>query len=196
MILIHKIQIQIGVLFLTTLLSSPLFAQTYNVSAKNSKMEVLGTSNIHDWEITAEQQKGNIVLEMDNGTLKAIKDIDFTVIAESLKSGKGAMDKNTYKALNTDKYKEICYKLEKVNSIQSSSDNNYKVDTKGYLTISGTKKPVNITFDLKLKENSVILSGNTLIKMSNFNIDAPTAMFGTITTGDQLTIKYNTVFTK
>ena len=70
------------------------------------------------------------------------------------------------------------------------------MDTRGYLTISGTKKPVNITFDLKLKENSVILSGNTLIKMSNFNIDAPTAMFGTITTGDQLTIKYNTVFTK
>ena len=196
MILIHKIQIQIGVLFLTTLLSSPLFAQTYNVSAKNSKMEVLGTSNIHDWEITAEQQKGNIVLEMDNGTLKAINDLNFTVIAESLKSGKGAMDKNTYKALNTDKYKEICYKLEKVNSIQNSSDNNYKVDTKGYLTISGTKKPVNITFDLKLKDNSIILSGNTLIKMSNFNIDAPTAMFGTITTGDQLTIKYNTVFTK
>jgi len=193
---IQKFKIQIGVLFLATLFSSPLFAQTYNVSNKESKMEVLGTSSIHDWEIKAEQQKGDLALEIENGNLKSIQNLDFTVIAESLKSGKGSMDKNTYKALNTGKYKEITYKLEKVTSIKNASENNFKVDTRGYLTIAGTKKLVDITFDLKLGDKSIRLSGSKALKMSDFNIDAPTAMFGTITTGDQITIKYNTIFTK
>lgn len=193
---IQKFQIQIGVLFLATILSSPIFAQNYNLNNKDSKMEILGTSNIHDWVITAEQQKGNIVLELENETLKSIKTIDFTVVAESLKSGKNGMDKNTYKALNTSKYKAITYQLEKVTSIKNTSENNFKVDTKGYLTIAGTKKLVDITFDLKLEDKSICISGSKSLKMSDFNIDAPTAVFGTITTGDQITIKYSTVFTK
>jgi hypothetical protein len=32
--------------------------------------------------------------------------------------------------------------------------------------------------------------------LSNFNIDPPTAMFGTITTGDEVNIKFQAVFNK
>jgi len=192
----QKIQIKIGVLLIAILFSSPLLAQSYKVSNKDSKLEVLGTSSIHDWEIKAEQQKGSLALEIENGTLKSVENLDFTVVAESLKSGKGSMDKNTYKALNTDTYKNITYKLDKVSSINKSSENNYKVNTKGYLTIAGAKKLVDMTFDLKIDNTSICLSGSKDLKMSDFNIDAPTAMFGTISTGDQITIKYNTVFTK
>ncbi|MCJ7758647.1 MAG: YceI family protein, partial [Gillisia sp.] len=71
-----------------------------------------------------------------------------------------------------------------------------KITTSGYLTIAGTKKPINITFDSKISDGNIVLSGNKAIKMSNFNIDAPTALFGTITTGDEVNIKFQAVFTK
>jgi len=186
----------IGSLFILILTTQISMSQTFKVNNPASKMEVLGTSNIHDWEIPAKDFQGTIKLEMENGQLVKISQLDFSVIAESLKSGKGGMDKNTYKALNTDEYKTIVYTLVKVNNIDCTSKSQCKITTSGYLTIAGTKKPIDINFDSKISEGNIVLSGNKAIKMSNFNIDAPTAMFGTITTGDEVNIKFQAVFTK
>jgi len=186
----------IGSLFILILTTQISVAQTFKVNNSASKMEVLGTSNIHDWEILAKDFQGTINLELENGQLVKISQLDFSVIAESLESGKGGMDNNTYKALNTDKYKTIIYKLVKVNNIDCTSKSQCKITTSGYLTIAGTKKPIDITFDSKISDGNIVLSGNKAIKMSNFNIDAPTALFGTITTGDEVNIKFEAVFTK
>jgi len=186
----------IGSLFILILTTQISVAQTFEVNNSASRMEVLGTSNIHDWEILAKDFQGTINLELENGQLVKISQLDFSVIAESLESGKGGMDNNTYKALNTDKYKTIIYKLVKVNNIDCTSKNQCKITTSGYLTIAGTKKPIDITFDSKISDGNIVLSGNKAIKMSNFNIDAPTALFGTITTGDEVNIKFEAVFTK
>ena len=186
----------IGSLFILILTTQISVAQTFEVNNSASRMEVLGTSNIHDWEILAKDFQGTINLELENGQLVKISQLDFSVIAESLESGKGGMDNNTYKALNTDKYKTIIYKLVKVNDIDCTSKSPCKITTSGYLTIAGTKKPIDITFDSKISDGNIVLSGNKAIKMSNFNIDAPTALFGTITTGDEVNIKFEAVFTK
>jgi len=186
----------IGSLLILILTSQFSVAQTFDVNKSASKMEVLGTSNIHDWEILVKDFQGSINLELENGQLVKISQLDFSVIAESLDSGKGGMDKNIYKALNADKYKTIIYKLVKVNNIDCTSKGQCKITTSGYLTIAGTKKLLDITFDSKISDGNIILSGNKAIKMSNFNIDPPTALFGTITTGDEVNIKFQAVFTK
>jgi len=186
----------IGSLFILILTTQISVAQTFKINNPASKIEVLGTSNIHDWEILAKDLQGTINIELENGQLVKISQLDFSVIAESLKSGKGGMDKNAYKALNTDDYKTIVYKLGKVNNIDCTSKSQCKITTSGYLTIAGIKKPIEITFDSKISDGNIVLSGNKAIKMSNFNIDAPTAMFGTITTGDDVNIKFQAVFTK
>jgi len=186
----------IGSLFILILTTQISVAQTFKIDNSASKMEVLGTSNIHDWEILAKDLQGTINLELENGQLVKISQLDFSVIAESLKSGKGGMDKNAYKALNTDDYKTIVYQLVKVNNIDCTSKSQCKITTSGYLTIAGTKKPIEITFDSKISDGNIVLSGNKAIKMSSFNIDAPTAMFGTITTGDEVNIKFQAVFNK
>jgi len=186
----------IGSLFILILTTQISVAQTFKVNNPASRMEVLGTSNIHDWEISANDFRGTMNLELENGQLVCISQLDFSVTAESLKSGKGGMDKNTYKALKTDKYKTINYKLDKVNNIDCPITNQCKITTSGYLTIAGTKKSIDITFDSKISDGNIVLSGNTSIKLSNFNIDAPTALLGTITTGDGINIKFQVVFTK
>ena len=170
--------------------------QNFNINKGASSVKVLGTSNIHDWEISAEDVQGNLKAQMEDGQLVQIDELNFAVVAESLKSGKGGMDKNTYKALNTDKNKRITYQLQKVNNIDSTSKTDCKVTTSGYLTVAGTKKPVDLTFDAKVTGDKVTLTGNHKLKMTDFKVDPPTAMFGTITTGDEVNIKFQTVFTK
>ena len=43
-------------------------------------------------------------------------------------------------------------------------------------------------------DNKVVLKGEKTFKMTEFKIDPPKALLGTITTGDEITIKFNTIF--
>lgn len=176
--------------------ANTITAQSYNLNSGASNLKVEGTSNIHDWEMTAKDFQGTMKVEMEDGQLVKIDQLDFTVVAESLKSGKGGMDKNAYKALNTDDHKKITYKLEKVNNIDCTSSSSCKVTTSGYLTIAGTKKMVDLTFDAKVTGNQITLSGNKKINMTEYKVDPPTAMFGTITTGEEVNIKFQAAYSK
>ena len=173
-----------------------LMAQSYNVDNNASNLKVLGTSNVHDWEIDAKSFQGSMKAEIEDGQLIQIDRLQFGVVAESLKSGKGGMDKNTYKALNTNNHQRITFELQDVKNIDCISKTNCKVTTSGYLTIAGTKKLVDLTFDAKVSGNKITLSGEKKLKMTDFKVDPPTAMFGTITTGDEVNIKFQSVFTK
>ena len=188
----HKLGITAGLF----LLSLGLNAQTYRLNNQASTLTIEGTSNIHDWTIEAEDSAGMLTAEFNADKLQEIGKLEITVIAESLMSGKSGMDKNTYKALNTDKYKEITYKLKDVKSIDKISANNYKVKTTGSLEIAGTKKDINLDFDLKSDSEQIVLIGEHRLNMTNYGVEAPTAMFGTIKTGEDVVVKFNSHFNK
>ncbi len=171
-------------------------AQSYQLNNGISTLKVEGTSNIHDWEILAEKQQGNLVAEVEDGKLTKIQQLDFKVTAESLKSGKSSMDKNTYKALNTSKHKNITFKLTKVNRIDCPATNSCKVAATGNLTIAGNTKTINMDFDVKLYGTKIILAGSKTLKMTDYGVEPPKAMFGTITTGDEVVIKFESSFLK
>ncbi len=169
-------------------------AQTYQLKNDISTLKVEGTSNIHDWQVVAEKQQGKLVAEVNEGKVTKIQQLDLTVTAESLKSGKSGMDKNTYKALKTDKNKQIIFKLTKVNSIDCSTANSCKVVVTGNLTIAGMTKPIDMTFDMKVYGTKILLVGSKTLKMTDFGVDPPKALLGTITTGDEITIKFESSF--
>ncbi|HER41035.1 MAG TPA: YceI family protein, partial [Salinimicrobium catena] len=98
--------------------------------------------------------------------------------------------------LDTDKHKRITYELTNVKNLDCTSNSSCKITTSGYLTIAGTKKPVDLTFDAKVTGNQITLSGSKKIKMTDYKVDPPTAMFGTITTGDEVNIKFEAAYSK
>merc|ERR1712000_68435 len=116
--------------------------------------------------------------------------LSFSVKAESLKSGKSGMDKNTYKALNTGKYKTIDFNLTSVSKIEKISENSFKAIVKGDLTISGSKKSISLTLNLKLDGSKLLVEGEKALKMTDFGIEPPKALLGTIKTGDAIKIVF------
>jgi len=168
-----------------------LIAQTYKVDNQNSSLLILGTSSLHDWEITADKQDGSINIE--NTTDFNVQNLTMTFDVMGLKSGKSGMDKNTRKALNYKSYPTIDFKLSSVKST-SKTNTGYKVEALGNLTIAGTTKAIQLTFDLVQSNGTIKISGEKALKMTTFNVDPPTALLGTITTGDDITIKFNTTF--
>ncbi|UNY98721.1 YceI family protein [Zhouia spongiae] len=169
-------------------------AQEYKVANGSSTLIVEGTSNLHDWEIKAENQSGSI--SFTDADKAEIDKLSFSVEAESLKSGKSGMDKNTYKALNTKKYKQIKFSLVKVKDTKTRGNDEYEVNMEGDLTIAGVTKRIVLPVQMQIKANTVKLNGSKKIKMTDYNIEPPKALFGTITTGDEVTIKIATTLTK
>ena len=192
---LKTIKLALGTLALVFFFTQLITAQTFTVEKTNSTIKVDGSSNVHDWTIISESFQGSLTASFENGKLVRLETLEFSVPAENLKSGKGGMDKNTYKALNTKTHKNIIYKLEKVKTLDCNAAGQCKISTSGYLTIAGTRKPVDVIFEAKVSADKIILTGSKEIKMTDYKVDPPTAMLGAITTGDAVTVSLKATFT-
>ena len=163
-------------------------AQQFSFSNQESSLKVLGTSSLHDWHIEAKDINGKITFtNLDN--CEIVK-CNLVVEAESLKSGKSSMDRKTYKALKTKDYKIITFQLVEVSQVINNGNSKFTVKSIGDLTITGVTNRVPLEVDVVIIKDNVSLIGKKNIKMTDFKIDPPKELFGTITTGDKLTIEF------
>jgi hypothetical protein len=156
------------------------------LSADASSFRISGTSTLHDWHMEGNEASG-FCLTKASGELTGGKVV---LKAESLKSGKRGMDKNAYKALETDDFPEITFTL---NALKQDGDGLFIAS--GELTVSGFTRAVDFNCNVSNVQGTITVEAQTSFLLTDFEIEPPTALLGTIKTGDEVSISIKAKFT-
>lgn len=165
------------------------------VKVKANSMTVQGSSSLHDWEsqITKAEWKG--LFQIENLALVDVKNVEVKIPVESIKSTKGKiMDSKTYDAFDAKKHPFIIFSLTTAKINQTAGT----IDAKGTLTMAGATRPIELQAKYKvLPSGELQVTVSKALKMTDFKMEPPTAMMGTIKVGDEVTVNFDaTINTK
>lgn len=163
-------------------------------SNRSHQMTISGTSNLHDWTTNVEDIHLVAEMELVNGYVSTVGTVTMSAKVNSIKSDKGSvMDNKTKEALKGDKHPNIIYKLRQV-EITQLKDKISKLSTEGTLSIAGVTKPVKMdVYARQLPSGEVEVWGANAISMKDYGMQAPTALMGSIKTGDKVAVKYSVI---
>lgn len=164
------------------------FSQTKYQLAGEPLLKVEGGSTLHDWHMETKSAKGEGVFVIESGQFKSAQSLMVQFQAETLKSGTRGLDNNAYKALNTDKNKEIRFVLKELTGGGAS------YSARGDLTIAGVTKSVSFPVKLSASGNKFTFEGSLDTKLTAFSITPPTALMGTVKTDDEVRLSFKTTF--
>lgn len=162
--------------------------RNYTLDTK-STFSVSGTSTLHDWEMKSSSATGTANLTIENSKLTDISSLSVNLLAESIKSEKKSMDKVAYETLKTDKNKNIKYVLKSAEKVNETT-----WELTGTYTIAGVSKVLKTTVKTTVTKDGLNMQGTNKITFTDFGMKSPTAMLGTIKTGQDLTLKFNLNF--
>jgi polyisoprenoid-binding protein YceI len=173
-------------------------AQDTRVSVgSESKLWIDGTSNLHAWSCKATTLDAAIdfdaalAAQIATAPPKALKRVQVKVPVKSLKCGHDGMDNNLYKALKADESADISYILATFEAVPGEVKDTFTFHTVGALTIAGSENKVEMdVIASRLPDGSVMAKGLVSIKMTDFGIKPPTAIFGRIKTGNEVKVNF------
>jgi polyisoprenoid-binding protein YceI len=181
-------------IFVFTLCAANTIENKY-ILATGYTVTISGTSNFHDWDEKVGTVTGNAVINWNGDKSFDLTAMNIKMDVHSIKSNEGsAMNNNTYKALKADANPEIIFVLNTPISVTPNSSIN-TFSAKGKLTIAGVTKPVQMQVKLSMQgKDELIFEGSQTIKMTDYGVNPPTALFGTLKTGNDIVISFKTSF--
>lgn len=168
------------------LVSLTMSAQKNYILDNKTNFTVAGTSTLHDWTMASVAKNGTANLTVEGSKVTDINAIQIDLPVESIKSGKSGMDKIAYETLETKKFKTIKYVLKSATKVNETT-----WDLVGTFTIAGASKVLKTQVKATVINGIVNIKGAQNITFSEFGMKAPTALLGTVKTGQNLTLNFN-----
>jgi polyisoprenoid-binding protein YceI len=170
----------------------------YKIStSKNVVMSLSGTTPLKNWTMFARGLSGSAQMSVSKeNQLSEIRSLDFSLPVLNLKGEHPAMDEDAYTALKANKYKEIVFKLVSA-EITRIGEHEYKVAALGTLSVAGVTRTVTLQMrSVVASDGSLTFTGSEKLRMSDYDVERPSLLFGTIKAGDNMTLTYTLIFTR
>ena len=183
-------------ILLVLLINSGLSAisqQSVRFLPTDSRIIITGTSNLHDWEETVGQFDVALGLKFKKNEILGIDHVHFNCRSESITSDNSIMTNKTMDALRTDKYPEIVFTMVSIDKLVSANGKFSGVLT-GDLDLAGVKRRISIAFSGYYENNRIKINAVKDINLNDFKIKPPTALMGTLKTGENVVISFQLHF--
>lgn len=175
-------------------------AKAGNAKIESNSVTIHGTSTLHEWDVKGSTINGSIDAnpELSKGmnaeSWKKAGDppatVKVVIPVTSIHSESAKMDSLMLKALKAKAFPEVRYEMTGATPAANSSS----VKSRGKLTIAGVTRDV--VMDVTATRDGdtrYVLTGASSIKMSDYGIKPPTAMLGTIRSGDVVKVTFRWV---
>lgn len=155
-----------------------------------SRVWVEGTSNKSDWSVQATELSGFVVLQLRQDELE-VSSGSFTVPAKKIVSEQGViMDRLMHGALKANEHPTIVYQLDSA-TVAAAAGGAFTLGTTGQVTIAGVSRPVREPVQAERLANGTLrFTGSHTVLMNEHGMTPPTAMFGTLRTGNRVVVHF------
>jgi len=171
-------------------------AQTYMLESNPSEvLTITGASSLHDWTVQA-GEVNNIPQEMSvtDGIID-LSAFEISIPISTLDGGRGAtMNNKIQKALVATNHPDVVFQLDEDQVIKLvDSESNTIV---GELMLAGQSVPILLDVAVSTEGDQLTFTGNEPMKMTDFGIEPPSALFGQIQTKDEIVVVFSLVYKK
>ncbi len=167
--------------------------------SKDIDMKLLGTSTLHKWSMDAKTFEGEAQFGFapsNDHELTSLKSLSFSLEVLNLKSGEKGLDNNAYKALKTNRYKDILYTLISA-TVSPEKENRYVIRAKGNLTVAGVTKEISMEIlGVVNSDGTITCTGSDELNMTDYQVKPPSFLLGAMKTGDAITLDFTLVYKK
>lgn len=190
-------------LIISVLLSFARLSEAQNsemrLTLENHEMMIDGTSNIRDWDAQVKTINSNFVInefdmnDLSNLTADNFETLELSIPVEDVESGSGRLTRNMHKYLKGDDHPMITFNLTGIDSV-TVNGNQATITANGIINAAGVDHQTSMTVDATFDNGTITFAGTQPLLMTDFNIDPPTAVFGTIRARDEIDIIYSLTF--
>lgn len=164
--------------------------QVNTVILDDSKLTINGTSNVNDFECVYEEKFEQDTLQHTIDIDEAIAEVDgeqLILVVDSFDCGKRGINKDFRNTLKSDVYPTIELDLKKV--IQQDPE---LITAEVDITLAGVTQTYQVNFEdiVFYEEGFIEVQGTQPVKMTDFGIKPPRALFGLIKVNDELDINF------
>jgi len=176
------------------LISADEPAKNTYILTRDYAVTIDGTSNLRDWQEKVGEVTGDMTATVNEDKSIALRAIRISMKVLSIKSNIGrAMDNKTYEALKASAYPEILFTVSAPVRLVQVRDCQAAIPVRGELALAGISKPmIMLVKTFAISQGVLQFEGSQTIKMSDYGVRPPTALFGTMRAGPDITIHFTT----
>jgi polyisoprenoid-binding protein YceI len=154
-------------LLLALLASAPLFAQS-------TRLVLEGSSNVTDWRCES--------------TALDVNAREVHIPVKTIRCGNRQMERDLYRALRSDSYPSIDFRF---TNMTRAAD---RATIRGNLSLAGTTRMIEIDAGVqRIARDRVRMQVRVPLRMTDFNVTPPTALFGIVKARNELVAQFDLV---
>jgi polyisoprenoid-binding protein YceI len=191
------ILLALGVLVAWT--GAPLVSYTFESTP--NEMSVEGGSTIHDWSCPIKTLDGTFRADTagtEEVPVGAPSRVQVEVPVDAIQCDNGTMNEKLREALNMNAYPKVYFSLKdaQVSPLPDSGKSWFQVDAKGQLILAGERRQIEMPVKAqRLDTGNLRFVGSHTIRLSDYDIERPSAMLGTIKVSKEVTVNFDVTAT-